>query len=409
MNAVTKRVLVWTVPILILGVVLVAAFRPQPQRVDLVTVASGPVVVTVNEEGESRVRDVYSVAAPVAGRMLRVALLVGDPVTAGETEIARIEPADPSFLDPRAQAQAAAAVAAAEAALELARAEENRALAERDFSSAEVERSRRLFKAGTVPEQAIENAERAYRAAEATLAAAKASLKVHGHELVRARAAFITPSSPHTAHSLCDCVTLTAPFDGYVLAIHQKSETVVGPGAALVDIGNPQDLELVVDLLSSDAVKVRAGQRAIISDWGGEENLAARVRRVEPVGFTKVSALGIEEQRVNVVLDLVGSPEDWPTLGHGYRVEVGIVIWETQEALSIPVTALFRDNGVRDKGKDAQWSVFVTDDSRATVRHIAVGPRSGLLAVIESGLAAGERVVLHPQADLEPGDRIVAR
>jgi HlyD family secretion protein len=400
-NAVTKRIVVWSIPALVLAVVLVLAFRPQPQLVDLVTVASGPLVVTVDEEGESRVRDIYSVAAPVAGRMLRIPLRVGDSVKAGETEIASIEPADPAFLDPRAQAQSAAAVAAAEAALEFAGAEAQRADAERDFAAGEVQRSRRLFATGTVPERAIDNAERAHLAAEATLEAANASLEVRSHELVQARAAFITPSTPHTGHNLCDCVTLTAPVDGHVLAIHQKSETVVAPGTLLIDIGDPADLEVVVDLLSSDAVKVRAGQRAVITNWGGDQRLDARVRRVEPVGFTKVSALGIEEQRVNVVLDLTAPREQWATLGHGYRVEVGVVIWETDAAVSVPVTALFRDG--------EQQAVFVDLDGRATVRPVAVGPRSGLQAVIETGLAAGERIVLHPQAHLEPGDRIESR
>lgn len=401
MNVGTKRLVIWSVPTLLLVVVLVLAFRPQPLRVDLVPVAVGPMVVTVDEEGESRVRDVYTVAAPVAGRMLRIPLRVGDPVVALETEIARIEPVDPAFLDPRAQAQSEAAVAAAEAALDLARAEAERAAAERDFAAAEVERSRRLFAAGTVPEQAIENAERAFRSAVAVLEAANASLKVRSHELVQARAAFITPSTPHSTHSLCDCVTLMAPVDGHVLAIHQKSETVVAPGTPLLDIGDPADLEVVVDLLSNDAVKVAVGQRAIISNWGGEVDLAARVRRVEPVGFTKVSALGIEEQRVNVVLDLTDPREKWQTLGHGYRVDVGIVIWESDETLSAPITALFRHDG--------GWAVYVDDDGVARTRSVTVGPRSGLDAAIQAGLKAGERVVLHPQAQLEDGDRIEAR
>jgi HlyD family secretion protein len=388
----TKRIIFWGIAVVILATAIAWTLKPRPILVDLSEATEEPLAVTVNEEGKTRVRDVYVVSAPVAGRALRTDLDVGDAVTAGKTVVAEIEPADPAFLDQRARSEAEAEVAAAGAALALARAEVDQAKAELDFARSELNRARRLATTGTISEQAVDDALRAFRTRSAALTTAEASVNVQEHTLERARSRLTSPQATSARVGDCDCVVLRAPTSGRVLEIHRESEGVVSSGDALLSVGDPSDLEIVVEMLSEDAVKVRPGMRTIIEGWGDAVPLSGRVSRVEPFGFTKVSALGIEEQRVNVLVRLEGHRESWQALGHGFRVDVKVVIWETGRALTIPLTALFR----RDDG----WAVFVEDDGYARLRTVVPGPRAGLRAGIESGLEAGERVVV------SPGDRI---
>lgn len=400
-NASMKRIIFWTIPALALATALVMLFRPRAELVDLVEVQMKPMVVTIDEEGETRTREVFTVAAPVGGRMLRPGLKEGDRVVANVTTIAEIEPSDPAFLDPRSQAESEAARDAAAAASELAAAQLKQAQAERDFALAEVNRARELYRKGTVPKQRVDDAERAAQATQASVEAAQASLHVREFELNRAQARLITPVDTRSDTSPCACVTVRSPVDGSVLRVLHKSETIVAPGTPLIEVGDSHDLEIVADLLSVDAVKVAPGQPVIVEGWGGETGLNATVERVEPVAFTKVSALGIEEQRVNVIMDLTDPAEHWRNLGHGYRVEARIITWQSDAVVTVPLTALFR----RADG----WAVYVDEDGEAAVRQIEIGHTSGLTVEITNGLALGEWVVLHPTDRLDVGTRLRRR
>lgn len=400
MSATSKRIVVWACVVLLLAVGLVLAFRPQPALVDLAEVRNREMLVTVDEEGETRVRDKYVVSAPVTGRLLRSRLRAGDAAVAGETVVARIEPQDATLLDPRSLAEARAALRAAEAARELATAELEQAQVNLAFAAAELQRARGLARNDTISQREVDEAERAHKAGRAAVDTARAALSVREHELQRARAHLLSPADP-PHRDACECVTVLAPVSGRILQLHVESEGVVQIGTPLLDLGDAQALEIVVELLSGDAVKVRADDRVIVEGWGGDQPLAGRVRRVEPYGYTKVSALGIEEQRVKTLIDFTAAPEEFARLGHGYRVQVRIVLWESDAALTAPLTALFREG-------DA-WAVFVMDDGRAAKREVAIGRRDGLHAQILDGLRAGDRVVVNPSESVRDGARIEAR
>jgi HlyD family secretion protein len=400
MTAATKRLLFWVPLAAALAVALLWVFRPSAVAVDLVEVARGPLAVSVSDEGETRVRDMYVVSAPVPGRMRRIDLEAGDPVVADQTVVARIEPSDPAFLDVRSAAEARAGVDAAAAARTHAEAQVRRAQAELEFAQSELERIRALARSHTVSENDLDSAERRAKTTDAALAEARAELKVRQSEYQVARARLMPPAS-RRGTSDCDCVSVYSPVSGHVLRVLTESEGVLQSGAPLVEIGDPDKLEIVVDLLSTDAVRVRPGQRAIIEAWGGARPLEGVVRRVEPFGFTKVSALGIEEQRVNVVIDIKEPRRQWERLGHGYRVEPRIVLWESRDVLKVPLSALFRQG--------QQWAVFVAQDRRAVLRPVEIGHENGLEAEVVSGLEAGERVVLHPGERVSPGVRLQPR
>jgi HlyD family secretion protein len=401
MSAKMKRSLFWSAAALALIAGIVWSLRPRPVPVDVAVVVEQPMVVTVDEEGQTRVRDVFVVSAPVSGRMRRSTLEVGDTTVAGETMVAEIEPMDPAFLDQRARAEAQAEVARAEAALTLARAEVDQAQAELDFARSELERARRLSATGTISNRAVDDALRVFRSRRAALATAKASVQVSEHTLERTRLRLTSPAMITSRSGECDCVVLTAPVSGRVLELHRESEGVVEVGTPLVSLGDPARLELTAELLSTDAVKLRGGMRVIVEGWGGDGPLSAVVDRVEPFGFTKLSALGIEEQRVNVVMTLTGDAEAWAALGHGFRVDVRVVIWESDAALTVPLTALFRT-----ADGDA---VFVDDDGVARLRQVRTGRRAGITVQVLEGLQAGERVVLSPGDRIEDGVLIAAR
>lgn len=396
-----RRLVLWGFVAVALAAVLVFTLWPRPVPVDLGAVQRGPLMVTVEEEGVTRVRDVFVLSAPIGGRLRRIEHEVGDDVTAGKTVVARIEPADPYFLDVRTEAQAEAAMRVAEAARDLAKAELERAKAELAFAEAELKRARELIRRDHISERSLDEAERGQRTARAALEEAKARLTMRDFELDQARATLLSPAQAREDQAPCECVPIYSPVDGQILRILHESEGVVAAGEPLVEIGDPRDLEIVVDLLSPDAVTVRPGQRVIIEDWGGVEALAGRVRRVEPYGFTKVSALGIEEQRVNVIIDFTDPPEHWKHLGHGYRVEVRIVTLEEPDVLKVPLGALFRDG--------RQWAVFADDDGRARRRDVSVGHIAGLDAEVLSGLEDGTRVVLYPSDRVRDDTRIAAR
>jgi len=391
----------WAILLLVLGAGLVYAFWPQPVPVDMATASRGPLLVTVDEEGKSRVRDVYDISAPITGRVRRILLDVGDPVVAGKTEVAFIDPVDPAFLDARARAQAEADVRAAEAARSQGEADLKRAEAELDYARAQLDRMKKLRESGTVAQERLDDTRRLFLIREAAVVQAKAELRRLTSALERAKLQVLPPERARSLLGTCGCVAVKAPVSGRVLEIFQKSAGVVASGTKLLSVGNLAEMEIAVDLLSSDAVRVKPGQRVIIEDWGGPYSLAGRVERVEPFARTKVSALGIEEQRTDVIITLTEPRDRWRALGHGYRVEARIVIWEAKDALKAPLGALYRAG---DK-----WAVFVVADGRARQRIVGIGQRGRLEASIVRGLKPGERVVLHPGDRVADGVRVTPR
>lgn len=378
---------------------LIYAFLPQPVSVDLAAVTRGPLEVTISGEGKTRVKEVYVVSAPVAGRTLRLQVHAGDSVVGGETELAVLQPAEPQFLDVRTRAEAEARVQAAEAAKSLAEARLARARAELEFAEADLRRARILAAKDNISRRELERAQLNVRTRSAEVATEEAAVSQAAYELETARAALVQPGAAGEATGCC--VRVVAPTSGSVLRVLAESETVVAAGTPLLEIGDPRELEIVVDLLSTDAVQVQPGATVFIEHWGGSAGLEGRVRLVEPFGFTKVSALGIEEQRVNVIIDLVDPPEARRELGHGFRVEARIVVWQAPDVLQVPVSALFRAGD--------SWAVFVVADGRAQLRRVTLGRRNSLTAEVAGGLAAGDAVILHPTDKVAEGVRILGR
>nr|WP_245363898.1 HlyD family efflux transporter periplasmic adaptor subunit [Neorhizobium galegae] len=375
------------------------SLRPQPIPVDLATVRRETLRVAITDEGETRVRDIYTLHAPLRGHLHRLTAEPGDPVQAGETTLARIEPAAPDFLDVRTEAAQRAAVEAAAAARELAVAEMEGAKVNLEYAKAELARARLQSEHQAISKRTLEEAERIFRVAETALATTEAALEVREYEFNRARSQLLSRQEIDSRSAACECVQVKAPVGGLVLQVLRRSEGVVEAGTPLVAIGNPQDLEVVVDLLSEDAVTINAGQRALVHDWGGPD-LEARVKRIEPFGQTKVSALGIEEQRVMVVLELVSPPESWRSLGHGFRVDVDVILFE-RAVPQLSLGAFFRE------GDD--WAVFASENGRARRRKVSVGHRNTRAVEILSGLNEGDQVVLYPNSQIEDGSRIELR
>jgi len=365
------------------------SFVPAAVPVDIAVVERGPLTVRVSGEGTTRVKDIYSLSAPVAGRLLRIEAEAGDQVVAAETRLAVTEPADPTILDTSSRAEAQSHVQAAVDALVLANADVERAQAELAFGRAELERAQKLRQTETISQRALDMAQLEVAKRKAALKSADATAKVRAHELETARARLITPAGSG-ADGEC-CVLVTSPVDGQVLRVLTESAGVVAAGTPLMEVGNPRQLEVVVDLLTSDAARIQVGADVVISKWGGVD-LAGKVRRIEPFGYTKVSVLGIEEQRVDVIIDFTAPDMVPPALGHGFRVEVGILEWTADHVLKVPVSALFRADG--------GWAVFVHDAGHARLAPGQVGHMNSHAAEIITGVSEGAQVIEHP------GDRI---
>lgn len=390
------KVLFWLLAVGMVVVLIVLAALPGAQPVDLSTVARGSLRVSIQEEGETRVRDRYMVSAPIAGQLTRIELEPGDRVLYGETALATLLPSVPALLDARTRAEAEAGVRAAEAAVELARAEKERIAAELRFAEKELARTERLVQVKALPEQALDEQLMRKETARESFHRSEFALRNSEHQLSAARAALVTDADEKPQP-----VRILAPIDGVVLNRYRESEAMVAAGEPLVAVGDTTKLEIVADLLSSDAVKVKPGQKVIIERWGGEPIIEGNVRLVEPSGFTKISALGVEEQRVNVIVDLPLGNEAWSALGDGYRVELNIVIWENEDVLKVPTGALFRQGD--------QWAVFVREGDRATLRTLDIGRRNALEAEVTAGLEAGEEVVIYPGDAIADGVALVQR
>jgi HlyD family secretion protein len=389
-----RRVLLSMAAVLaLLGV----ALWPQAIGVDAGAVTRGPLAVTIDEEGETRVHDRFVVSAPLSGRVERIELEPGDRVTRNKTVVARLRPDAPALLDARARAEAEAAVESARSGLGRARAEEQRARAAEDLAHADLKRERDLDRSGLTTRQSLDAKVAVAQIAEEAVRAAVFAVAAASSEYERARARLM----PATVDAGERVLSVLAPVDGVVLRRLRESERVVVAGEPLVELGDPTHLEVVSDLLSTDAVRIKPGMRVLVEQWGGDGALEARVRQVEPSGFTKVSALGVEEQRVNVVMDFAPDAVACRQLGDAFRVEVRVVVWEGGDLVKVPTSALFR---VRER-----WAAYVLDDNRAHLAMLDIGQRNDEEAEVRAGLTAGQTVVLHPGDTLTDGARIFVR
>jgi HlyD family secretion protein len=368
---------------------------PQAVPVETATVAKGRFVATIDEDGKTRVRERYVVAAPLAGRLTRVALKAGDEV-ASDDIVATIMPPPAPLLDPRSRREAEERLGTAEAARERSKATVERAQAQAGQASTDLDRARTLAAQGASTIQAQERAELLQRVADRDLRAAEFQDHAASHEVDQAMA--LLARYQDGADAAIERWNITAPVSGLVLRVVEESETVVQSGAPLLEIGHPRDLEIVTDVLSVDAVEIRPGADVTIEHWGGPGTLVGRVRRIEPAAFTKVSTLGVEEQRVNVLIDVLSPPEQWAGLGDGYQLDTRITVFTQDDIEIVPAGALFR--------RGDTWSVYVVDDGRAQLRTIDLVRRSGRAAAVSKGLTQGERVIVYPSDQIGSGVRV---
>lgn len=394
-----RRRITWLALALLIIAALVYGFSPQPRLVDIAKATRGPMQVSVGEEGKTRVIDRYDISAPVAGMTCRVDLDVGDPVAKGQALI-NISPLEAQALDPRSRAEAEARVAAAESALHAAEQTVKSARAEKDLAEKELSRLQPLFEKGHVSQGQLDQAAAAVQTTRAESRSARFAVDVARHELEAARTA-LSYTGVSGQDNPDDNVQVRSPIDGRLLAIHQECEGVVAAGQPLLVVGDTRSLEVETDVLSADAVKIKPGMRVELHRWGGEKPLQGQVRTVEPVGFTKISALGVEEQRVLVISDITSEPAQWESLGDGYRVEAEFILWQSDDVLQIPASGLFRFND--------GWALFVMQNAKAIRREVKVGQRNGLSAEILEGLTEGEMVITHPDNTIEDGVAVKQR
>lgn len=377
--------------------IIVVAWMPAPVVVEVAKVQRGPLVVTVNEDGRTRVKDRYIVSAPVTGNLGRVELEAGDPVEADQV-LARLVPLPPPLLDSRTRAEAKARVDAAAAAVRQAQAAVNRSRFERDFAKQEADRALAVVEQGGLARSEADRAVSTYRSSEEALSSAEFGARVAEYELKVARTALMQLSGK--AEDL-DHLEITSPVSGQVLQVFQESEGVVQGGTPILEVGDPAALEIVVDVLSQDATRIRPGAAVLIERWGGQNPLHGHVRIVEPSAFTKLSALGVEEQRVNVIVDLDDDRKLWSTLGDGYRIEARISIWEGEDVLKVPASAVFRS--------EEAWATFAVEDDTAVLRSVQIGESNGLETQVLSGLREGDEVVAYPSDSVRDGVSVKAR
>lgn len=390
----------WLLPALAvsLAVILVLALRPSPLPVSTAEVTRGAFVESVDEEGQTRLRDTFTVSAPIAGFLQRVRPEPGDTVELGET-LFRMEPLPAPALDARSLEQARENLSAARARRQTAEANLATVVADAEFAAGEYARYRELHDRGLVSTTEMERARAARDRQAAARRAAEYAVEVAGFEVESARAVLDIASGQRPADDQPE-LEIRAPVAGVVLRRHRCCEGAISAGEPVVDVGSLEDLEVQVDLLSMAAVRVRPGMRVRMTGWGGEGVIEGRVRRVEPAGFTRVSALGVEEQRVPVIVDFDDPDDAWRALGVGFRVEAEFILWEDDEVLQLPTSALFRSDG--------NWTVFVVENGRAALRRVERGRSSGLTTQVLDGVAAGERVITHPGDQVREGSRVRA-
>jgi len=396
MFALLRKHPVITIASLIIIGLLIFGFWPQPVKVEAVAVKRAPMTVTIEEEGRTRVIDRYVISAPVDGVACRVQLDVGDPVSQGEMLLS-VSPLKSPVLDQRSLAQARARVAAAESSLLAAREHAIAAKAAAQLAVTDEARLKPLLKEKLVPREIYDKAVTQVQTSAAARRSADFNVEVAKYELEAAKT-MLHYSDPGVK---AERVPVYSPINGRILKVAHECEGPVRTGDPLLEVGNPEALEVEVDVLSADAVKIKPGMQVLFDRWGGEGLLQGVVRTVEPVGFTKISALGVEEQRVLVICDFTSPQEKWQRLGDGYRVEARFVLWQEDNVLQVPASSLFR---YRDG-----WAVFVIENGRAKRRGIKIGQRNGLAAQIMEGLQPGETVINHPGDEVENGLRVKVR
>jgi len=390
--------------IIIFGIVIavilliVYGFLPKPVNVDTAKVKRGTFSVAVEEEGKTRVKERFVLSAPVSGYMRRITLDAGDSVKKGQV-VAELEPLRSAVLDPRSKAEAEAAVSAAEAALKAAEEKQRSAAAEATYAASSLDRLQKLFKEGYVSQDRLDQVQQDARRTEAVRLSAEAEVRVARFELDKARSVLRYSAAEGAFNN--GIVRMLSPVDGRVLKLRRESEGAVSTGEPLIDIGDPSDLEVAVEVLSDSAVSINNGTPVTFERWGQAAPLEGIVRVVEPEGFTKISSLGVEEQRVLVIADFTSPREEWMKLGDAYRVEARFVTWQGKDVLQVPASALFR--------RDSEWAIFVVKEGRARERRIEVGHENGLESEILSGLQEGEEVILYPDESIKDGTRVKRR
>lgn len=385
------------IAVLVIGL-LVWGFWPQPIAIEPVVVQRAPLTITIEEEGRSRVIDRYVISAPVAGVACRVQLDVGDPVQQGEVLLG-ITPLKSQVLDSRSRAQAIAAVAAAQSALAAAKEQASATDAAARLATTELQRLQPLALKGLASKVELDRAETTVLTSAAEKRSANFNVQVANYELQAAKS--VLEYSANTRDEPAVRVPVTSPITGKILKVLRECEGPVETGEPLLEVGDPTALEVEVDVLSADAVQIKPGMQVRFERWGGDQPLLGVVRIVEPVGFTKFSALGVEEQRVLIISDFTSPAEEWQRLGDGYRVEAKFVLWREENVLQVAASSLFRYGD--------GWAVFVVDDQRAQRREVVIGQRNGLVAQISAGLDEGDTVINHPSDEVEDGVRVESR
>ena len=391
-----RRGLIAVAVLAVVGLIVVA-WIPNPVEVEVATVTRGPLVVTVNEDGRTRVKDRYLVSAPITGNLARLDLEAGDTIEEGQI-LARLVPLPPPLLDSRTRAEAKARVDSAVAARRQAQAAVNRARFQRDFAKQESERALAVVKQGGLARSDADRAVSTYHGSEEDLRSAEFGGRVAEHQLTLAQTALMQLTGKAEEGEQLDIIS---PVAGQILKVFQESEGVAPGGTAIVEVGDPAALEVVVDVLSQDATRIPAGAKTTIERWGGKNSLLGHVRVVEPSAFTKLSALGVEEQRVNVIIDMDDDRELWSNLGDGYRVEARISVWEGEDVLKVPASAVFRS--------DETWATFVVEEGTAVVRTVELGETNGLETEVLSGLEEGDAVIAYPSDSVRDGVSVKAR
>lgn len=385
--------------IFFIGIFFIALFafllRPRPVVVEMGSVSKGPLQIMVESEGRTQIKNVYTISAPVSGRLLRIPLKAGDAVIAEKTVLARIDPPHPVMLDTRTIAERRVKVNSSVALNALARAEVNRAKAALDYANADHKRNEALNAKKFIAQQALEKSQLEVRIKQAELIVAEDNLKSRESELEMNKALLLPTRLSNQSSSSDGVISVIVESNGKVLKVLQESESFISGGTPILEIGDPTNLEILLEILSENAAKIRVEAKARILGWGGK-TLQGRVRRIEPYGFTKVSALGIEEQRVNVLIDFVDPLEDWQLMEHGYRVDAQIVSWENDKTLKMPMGALFRNKN--------KWAVFrVSAENIIELRYVEIGHSNNLEAEMVNGLEYDDRIVLYPSDTLQSG------
>ena len=393
-----KYPVITLITILIVGL-LVWGFWPQAVPVEAVVAQRAALTVSIEEEGRTRVIDRYVISAPVDGIACRQQLKVGDRVEQGQVLLG-ITPMEPQMLDPRSRAQAQALVAAAESALQAAEEQARVAAAIAELANDELKRIRPLLDEVLVSRAAFDKATTEAQTSAAAKRSADFNVEVARYELEAARTT-LQYSAATTSGPALERVPVRSPISGRILKVVHECEGLVRSGEALLEVGDSSALEIEVDVLSADAVKIKPDMQVFFHRWGGEQPLEGKVRIIEPIGFTKISALGVEEQRVLVISDFISPAELWQRLGDGYRVEARFILWHQEDVLQVPASSLFRY-------KDG-WAIFVIENHRAKRRIVYVGQRNGLLAQITAGVKEGEAVINHPSTEVEDGRRVTLR